>query len=76
MPATPAPLVAILGNGKGRFFACCHWCHAQTYPAIERPDDLRILADAKADGWTAERQADGRHRLACRRCTRLRTESA
>lgn len=44
------PLVRLLSNGVGRYFATCRWC-CRPSPAVDGPDDLRVLAEAKADRW-------------------------
>lgn len=48
---TTSILPAMLGNGRGLYFARCRDC-LRTSPAIGQHDDLRVLAAAKAAAWS------------------------
>lgn len=57
MSMNNTPLIRVLGNGNGSFFVRCHCCHA-TSPGHDSPDDLKVLANAKASGWAIVKVGD------------------
>lgn len=65
----PQLVELLLSNGRGRWFTACRWCN-HTTPAIDCPDDLRILAAAKASGWRVYPKAGGGFHVVCRPCQR------
>jgi hypothetical protein len=74
MPTTTQPAVALLG-ATGRWFAQCHGCQASS-PTWPAPDDLRVLAAARAAGWQVRTRpaawfaVTGRFYLVCPRCVK------
>ncbi len=61
------PLIVPLGNGNGLFFVRCHQCHC-TSPSHTSPDDLIVLAKAKAAGWSVTKVGT-EFRCFCPTCT-------
>lgn len=72
---TTGPLVQLLSNGSGRWFAQCYWCR-RCSPSWPAADELHVLAAAQAAGWQARERGDllgaGKHVLVCRPCRRVR----
>ncbi len=58
------PLTLIVGNGRGQYFAKCHVCFGSS-PVCDEYDDLKVLAKAKAAGWTMVPVAGQPMRLFC-----------
>ena len=67
--ATEKRLVEVMCNGNGSYYVRCYWCFVTTR-GIDRPDDLRLLAEAQAKGRRLGPQPDGTYRLTCGGCAR------
>ncbi|AMV25420.1 hypothetical protein VT84_13545 [Gemmata sp. SH-PL17] len=59
---TAKHLVTVLSNGLGERYLQCHCCFASS-PSFNESDDLKLLALARAAGWTAIRIEDDGHML-------------
>ncbi len=75
MPATDT-LIRLLSSGNDSWFAQCRWCVCPS-PSVDSRDDLRVLAAAKAAGWTVRDGDGGEYEgsgyiVVCRPCNRVR----
>lgn len=72
------PLIRLLSNGIGSWFAQCRWCR-ESSPSVNCRDDLRVLAAAKVARWLVRPSDttcadDGPHVVVCPTCRRQRGE--
>lgn len=77
MPTT-APLIRLLSNGNGSWFAQCRWCRRPS-PTADTCDDLRVLAAAQSARWLVRYAdptctSDGANVVVCPMCRHQRGE--
>ena len=71
-----APLIRLLSNGNGRWFAQCRWCRRPS-PPVDAADDLRVLAAAQSARWLvrpSDCTSDGPNVVVCPMCRHQRGE--